>query len=169
MQRNQTVKALPEKSCYTTIETPLGEYSIVVSDEGVHAVFPTDTTKMPQDCQHNPNHKIIVQTVQQLQEYFAGKRKDFDLPLAANGTPFQQQAWQQLSNIPYGETISYSEQAKRMGDKNKSRAIGLANGRNPISIIIPCHRVIGANGKLTGYAGGLDRKAFLLEFEKRTR
>ena len=88
------------------------------------------------------------------------------MPLSPQGTPFQIQAWQQLSAIPYAETISYGEQAKRLGDKNKSRAVGMANGCNPISIIIPCHRVIGSNGKLVGFAGGLDKKSYLLNLEK---
>ncbi|MCP4494344.1 MAG: methylated-DNA--[protein]-cysteine S-methyltransferase [Gammaproteobacteria bacterium] len=97
---------------------------------------------------------------------FSGKRKVFDLPLVINGTHFQTQAWQQLLKIPYGQTITYGEQAKRMGDKNKARAVGMANGYNPISIVIPCHRVIGSNGKLVGFGGGIERKALLLQLER---
>jgi methylated-DNA-[protein]-cysteine S-methyltransferase len=104
--------------------------------------------------------------VRQLQEYFAGNRRDFDLPLDPVGTEFQQQVWHVLRTIPYGETISYGEQARRLGDVNKSRAVGAANGRNPISIIVPCHRVVGSTGKLTGFAGGLDTKAWLLQHER---
>jgi methylated-DNA-[protein]-cysteine S-methyltransferase len=109
--------------------------------------------------------EILDQAVAQLREYFAGARHEFDLPLDPVGTEFQQQAWQVLRSIPYGETISYGEQARRLGDVNKSRAAGAANGRNPISIIVPCHRVVGSTGKLTGFAGGLDTKAWLLHHE----
>lgn len=103
----------------------------------------------------------------QLGEYFAGERREFDLPLRLDGTPFQQQVWQQLVSIPFGETISYGQLAVRVGQPNASRAVGSANGRNPISIIVPCHRVIGASGKLTGYGGGLDNKRWLLDWESR--
>ena len=100
-------------------------------------------------------------------EYFAGDRREFDLPLDPVGTEFQQQAWLRAAHaFPYGETISYGEQAARLGDKNKSRAVGAANGRNPISIIVPCHRVVGSTGKLTGFAAGVDAKAWLLQHEQ---
>jgi len=112
--------------------------------------------------------QILQQAVVQLREYFAGSRQAFDLPLAGNGTAFQQQVWQQLCAIPFGQTQSYGELALRLGNKNAMRAVGAANGRNPIAIIVPCHRVIGADGKLTGYAGGLDRKIWLLQHEQRT-
>ena len=105
---------------------------------------------------------MLDEAVRQLDEYFAGERLEFDLPLEPNGTPFQRQAWTALRTIPYGETISYGEQARRLGDRNKSRAVGAANGKNPIPIVVPCHRVIGANGHLTGFGGGLDVKAWLL-------
>lgn len=102
---------------------------------------------------------------EQLESYFDGRLTEFDLPLVMEGTEFQRQVWEALREIPYGVTISYGELAKRVGNPNGSRAVGLANGRNPISIIVPCHRVIGSNGKLTGYGGGLPRKAALLDFE----
>ncbi|MDA9556711.1 methylated-DNA--[protein]-cysteine S-methyltransferase [Vibrio sp.] len=102
----------------------------------------------------------------QLDEYFNRQRTQFDLPLAPKGTEFQELTWATLTHIPFGETISYGEQAKRMDKPKAVRAVGAANGKNPISIVIPCHRVIGANGKLTGYAGGLNRKEWLLEFER---
>jgi methylated-DNA-[protein]-cysteine S-methyltransferase len=102
---------------------------------------------------------------EQLEAYFAGDREDFDLALAPHGTPFQQRVWEELTRIPYGETISYSELAWRLGQPKAVRAVGLANGRNPISIVIPCHRVIGADGSLVGYGGGLERKKWLLEHE----
>jgi O-6-methylguanine DNA methyltransferase len=105
----------------------------------------------------------------QLDAYFAGELSTFDLEMNLLGTPFQQRVWSQLCDIPYGETISYGELARRVGNANASRAVGLANGRNPIALIVPCHRVIGANGSLTGYGGGLERKTWLLEHELRHR
>jgi methylated-DNA-[protein]-cysteine S-methyltransferase len=102
---------------------------------------------------------------EQLAAYFEGRLTDFDLPLSLQGTPFQRLVWQALQEIPYGVTISYGDLARRVGNPNSSRAVGLANGHNPVSIIVPCHRVIGSNGKLTGYGGGLPRKAALLDFE----
>ena len=102
---------------------------------------------------------------EQIDAYFAGEREDFDLPLAPHGTAFQLRVWDELTRIPFGETISYSELARRLGDPKLVRAVGLANGRNPISIIIPCHRVIGADGSLVGYGGGLERKQWLLDHE----
>jgi methylated-DNA-[protein]-cysteine S-methyltransferase len=114
----------------------------------------------------NANH-ITTKTCEQLDEYFTGKRKVFELNLQLTGTDFQQQAWQVLQTIPYAKTLSYGGQANIIRRANAVRAIGAANGRNPISIIVPCHRVIGASGKLIGYGGGLERKEFLLELEKK--
>jgi methylated-DNA-[protein]-cysteine S-methyltransferase len=114
-------------------------------------------------------HAVLDRTIEQLDEYFRGERTEFELPLAPQGTPFQQQAWLALREIPFGETITYGEQARRLGDPNKSRAVGAANGKNPIPIVVPCHRVVGANGHLTGYAGGLGTKAWLLDHEWRVR
>ena len=111
--------------------------------------------------------EVLAEAQRQLEEYFGGKRFEFDLPLAPEGTTFQQQAWQALREIPYGETRSYQQQAERLGDARFARAVGHANGRNPISIIVPCHRVLGKNGKLTGFASGVDKKAKLLELETR--
>jgi methylated-DNA-[protein]-cysteine S-methyltransferase len=102
----------------------------------------------------------------QLAEYFAGERQEFDVPLRLAGTPYQQRVWQELQNIPFGQTITYAELARRVGQPTAARAVGHANSRNPVSIIVPCHRVIGVNGKLTGYAGGLDRKDWLLAWER---
>jgi len=110
---------------------------------------------------------LIEKTCKQLDEYFAGKRKTFDLPLSPQGTPFQQTVWKQLQEIPYGQTISYSQEAKAIGHPKACRAVGSANGKNPIAIIIPCHRVIAANGGLGGYASSLENKINLLELEKR--
>src|SRR5690606_5117143 len=114
-------------------------------------------------------HRLLDRAVQQLEEYFAGARTEFDLPLDPQGTAFQHQVWTVLREIPYGETISYGQQASMLGDKNKSRAVGAANGKNPIPIVVPCHRVVGSNGHLTGFAGGLDTKAWLLVHERTHR
>ena len=108
---------------------------------------------------------VLARARHQLQEYFAGDRREFDLPLAPAGNPFRQQVWALLQEIPYGETRSYGDLARQLGDRNLAQAVGSANARNPVSIIIPCHRVVGAAGALTGYAGGLDRKHFLLGLE----
>jgi methylated-DNA-[protein]-cysteine S-methyltransferase len=113
----------------------------------------------------NESNPILEQSALQLEEYFSGQRKSFDLKLDPIGTAFQKKAWRVLSKIPYGKTLSYKEQAKKIGSEKAMRAVGGANGKNPIAIIIPCHRVIGASGKLTGYAGGLDKKARLLKIE----
>ncbi|HVB42058.1 MAG TPA: methylated-DNA--[protein]-cysteine S-methyltransferase [Streptosporangiaceae bacterium] len=111
--------------------------------------------------------EVIAETARQLRAYFSGEFTSFDLPLALAGSPFQRTVWAQLRQIPYGQTISYGELARRIGQPAASRAVGLANGRNPVSIVVPCHRVIGANGRLTGYGGGLDRKQYLLALEQR--
>jgi len=108
---------------------------------------------------------LIQEAAKQLEDYFAGERKDFDLPLAPKGTPFQLKVWQALTTIPYGETRSYKQIAEQIGNSRACRAVGLANNRNPIAIVVPCHRVIGANGKLVGYGGGLEVKKYLLELE----
>lgn len=118
------------------------------------------------DWIRNDDALPFAETKRQLDAYFTGTLQEFALPSAQEGTEFQQRVWEELKRIPYGETISYGELAKRIGAPNGSRAVGLANGRNPLSIVVPCHRVIGANGKLTGYGGGIERKEALLAFEK---
>jgi methylated-DNA-[protein]-cysteine S-methyltransferase len=154
----------------TVMATPVGPLTIVVSADGVRAILWPDED--PDRVRHAPapadsGHPVIVATVAQLAEYFAGERQEFDLPLDPIGTDFQQTAWSALRTIPYGTTVSYGEQAARMGDRRKARAVGAANGRNPISIVVPCHRVVGSNGALTGFAGGIRTKAWLLEHEQR--
>ncbi len=171
--RNSThLKKLPENSVYDEMDSPVGKLTIIASPKGLHGIL-WDLDRDGIHCEHMinslskaKNEQIIVQTKQQLNEYFTGQRQQFDLPLAPNGTPFQVQAWQQLLKIPYSETRSYGEQAQKMGDKNKARAVGMANGQNPISIIIPCHRVIGHDGKLVGFGGGIERKKYLLQLEQ---
>lgn len=111
--------------------------------------------------------KILMKAMSQLEEYFNGERKIFDLPIKLIGTEFQKKVWRALCDVPYGETRSYSDIAKAVGNKKAARAVGMANNKNPISIIIPCHRVIGADGKMVGYGGGIDKKVFLLDLEKK--
>ena len=154
----------------STVDSPVGPLTIIASDAGVRAVlWPTDDAKrVPlDDAEDDDGHAVLVATARQLGEYFDGDRRDFDLPLDPAGTDFQQSAWVALRSIPFGTTVSYGEQAELMGDKRKARAVGAANGRNPISIIVPCHRVVGSNGALTGFAGGIDTKQWLLTHERR--
>ena len=157
--------------CLTTMQSPVGELTLIASPRGVRAVLWPRELKEPAtiasvDDGDPAAVAILRDAVAQLQEYFDGERHEFDLPLDPVGTTFQQSAWGELRRIPYGETISYGEQARRLGDPNKSRAVGAANGRNPISIIVPCHRVVGANGSLTGFAAGVEAKAWLLHHEQ---
>ena len=162
---------LPAETAYDTMNSPVGLLVIFASNKGVHSILwehEADTDEcnhILKQHQQNPKQKIIVKTKKQLKEYFSGERKVFNIPFCLDGTPFQVKVWQELYKIPYGQTISYGEQAARVGDKNKARAVGLANGLNPISIIIPCHRVIGSNGSLTGFGGGIESKALLLKLE----
>lgn len=157
---------------YSFLSTPIGDLGIFANEQAIYRiefldiVSPknfTEETVEQSDVQEN---KLTLVAKQQLSEYFAGTRTDFDLPLAPQGTPFRQQTWQALQQIPYGETRYYSQQAELMNNKKAVRAVGAANGANPIAIVIPCHRVIGKDGSLTGYAGGLHRKEWLLNFEK---
>jgi methylated-DNA-[protein]-cysteine S-methyltransferase len=154
----------------TVTDSPVGALRVVASDTGIRAIlWPGDDPARVRLVAsiEDRSHPMIAATVVQLAEYFAGDRIEFDVPLDAVGTDFQRLAWAALRTIAYGTTVSYGEQAERMGDRRKARAVGAANGRNPISIIVPCHRVIGANGTLTGFAGGTDTKAWLLEHEQR--
>lgn len=150
---------------YTTYDSPVGMLTLVASDAGLQAVWwPHDSRAKPAG-DRDDDHPVLRLTRTQLDEYFDGRRQVFDLPLDPNGTPFQQKVWEVLRGIPYAETITYGEQARRLGDVRKARAVGAANGRNPISIIVPCHRVVGSTGALTGFAGGMDAKRWLLDFE----
>lgn len=148
---------------YTCIPSPIGDLTLVASAKGLRGVYMEEHETNRGAWIENTDHFGAV--IRQLNEYFAGKRKTFDLPLDLAGTPFQLQSWQALMGIPYGETRTYGGQAALIDKPKAVRAIGLANGRNPVSIIVPCHRVIGKNGSLTGYGGGLGRKRFLLELE----
>lgn len=152
---------------YTYLETPIGTLLIAGDDEAVHRIeFPKNgKASRPEPGWRESSRGAIAEAVRQLREYFAQKREQFDLPLAPEGTEFQRAVWTRLQEIPYGKTISYGELAKRVGNPKASRAVGAANGQNPIPIVIPCHRVIGANGKLTGFGGGLPTKEALLALE----
>ena len=153
----------------TTLDSPVGELTLVATDIGLRAVlWPNDEPKrvrLPFRIIEASGNAILRRTADQLREYFAGERTAFDLPLDLHGTEFQKLAWRSLASIPYGQTATYGEQAKRIGRPKAVRAIGAANGRNPVSIVLPCHRVVGADGSLTGFAGGLDAKRRLLEME----
>ena len=147
---------------FTTIVSPIGILAIAADGEYLtNLVFGNCVP----DAQKGSS-SVLDNAVSQLNEYFAGTRKRFDLPLKFSGTEFQNRVWCELQNIPYGKTISYKELAEKTGNIKACRAVGMANNKNPIPIIVPCHRVIGASGKLTGYAGGLEVKKFLLELEQ---
>jgi methylated-DNA-[protein]-cysteine S-methyltransferase len=152
---------------YTHLSSPIGPLLLVSDSSGLRQIiFAHNGEPSPKPDWHKDSSPF-AEPVRQLRAYFAGELEDFDLPLAPEGTPFQQKVWSELCKIPYGETISYGGLARRMGNPNASRAVGLANGSNPIPIVIPCHRVIGSNGKLTGYGGGLPIKEKLLALERR--
>ena len=168
----------PEPLGALRVPSPVGDLTIVASRAGVRAVlWPVDgeAARTGVDAVEGPNGEatdeviidVLDRAARQLEEYFAGDRRDFDLPLDPDGTAFQQRAWTALRSIGFGDTISYGEQAERMGDRNLARAVGAANGRNPISIIVPCHRVVGTDGSLTGFAGGVETKRWLLDHEAR--
>ena len=159
----------PEDIRFSEISSPIGQLTLVASPRGLMAIYMEQHTKPAGDRTQwieDPTHPILIETKEQLDSYFARTRREFELPLDLIGTPFQKSAWQALLKIPYGETRSYADQAILCGNPKAVRAIGTANGRNPISIIVPCHRVIGKDGSLTGYGGGIDRKRFLLESQK---
>ncbi len=153
---------------YTQIESPLGPLLLVADEAGLRQIsFVNGREKAQPETSWKKDPAPLKETIRQLHAYFAGELEEFDLLLAPEGTTFQLEVWRRLCDIPYGETISYGELARRMGNPNASRAVGLANGSNPIPIVIPCHRVIGSNGKLTGYGGGLPIKEKLLALERR--
>ena len=147
-------------------ESPVGPLLLAVSDAGVHAIeFHAPRHPVSDARWEAADHPLLDALAVQLDEYFAGERRHFDLPLAPEGTDFQRTVWHALANIPYGETASYAQLAHTIGHASAVRAVGAANGRNPIPIVLPCHRVIGADGALTGFGGGLPTKRFLLELE----
>jgi methylated-DNA-[protein]-cysteine S-methyltransferase len=153
---------------YTELDSPVG--TLLLRGDGnalthLHMHEQKHRSVLPPECERND--AVFREVRKQLQAYFVGKLQRFDVPLAGEGTAFQKTVWRALLDIPFGVTQTYGELAKQLGNANASRAVGLANGRNPIGIIVPCHRVIGANGTLTGYAGGLERKQWLLAHEQK--
>ncbi len=154
--------------CFTQIESPLGPLLLAADEAGLREIrFVNGRHPAQPESFWKEDRAPHRETIGQLQAYFAGELENFDLQLAPEGTKFQREVWRRLCEIPYGETISYGELAGRIGNPKASRAVGLANGSNPIPIVIPCHRVIGSNGKLTGYGGGLPIKEKLLALERR--
>ncbi|WP_411086464.1 methylated-DNA--[protein]-cysteine S-methyltransferase [Streptomyces sp. 061-3] len=154
---------------YTVVDSPYGPLTLVATDGVLSGLYMTEQRhRPPEETFGDPDPRLFAETIRQLDAYFAGELREFDLPLHLDGTPFQRSVWEQLRQIPYGETRSYGELAEHLGKPGASRAVGLANGKNPVGIIVPCHRVIGASGSLTGYGGGLDRKQRLLAFENGT-
>jgi len=153
---------------YDFYESPHGRMLLTASEAGISGVYFGGQKYFPEQqagSRRDPRNAFLAQAVRELTEYFAGSRKRFELALAPAGTPFQQAVWRAISSVPYGETISYGELARRAGVPGHARAAGAATGRNPIGIVVPCHRIVGANGSLTGYAGGLARKRALLALE----
>jgi methylated-DNA-[protein]-cysteine S-methyltransferase len=168
MKPSKITQSFSKDMTYDEMDSPVGKLTIITSVKGLHAILWEDSFKDEEfnRLTKSKNEKTLIETKKQLTEYFQNKRKTFDLPLVLEGTDFQIKVWKELLKIPYAKTISYAEQAERVGNKNKSRAVGMANGLNPISIVVPCHRVIGSNGKLVGFGGGLEKKAYLLNLEK---
>lgn len=149
------------------IDSPVGPLTLVVNDHGVlSGLYFDDQTNRPSEAALGElDQAVAADAVQQLGEYFAGQRSTFDLQISLHGTEFQVQVWEALRNVPFGQSVSYSALAALLGHPHASRAVGAAVGRNPITIIVPCHRVVGSRGALTGYSGGIDRKRWLLDHE----
>jgi methylated-DNA-[protein]-cysteine S-methyltransferase len=155
---------------HTIVESPIGPLRLVATDGVLSGLYMDAQRHRPEDATFGPRDDgPFAEATAQLTAYFAGDRTDFDLPLHLEGTDFQRRVWEGLRTIPYGETWSYGQLAAQLGSPGASRAVGLANGRNPIAIVVPCHRVVGADGTLTGYGGGLERKQLLLDLERRHR
>jgi methylated-DNA-[protein]-cysteine S-methyltransferase len=167
-----TVRTAATCRAHTVIDSPIGPLTLIAQDgrlAGLHleiARYEPDATALG-TAVTTDDDPVLDATASQLRSYFHGELTSFDLPLALEGSPFQRSVWTGLLAIPYGQTISYGELARRIGQPSAARAVGLANGRNPVAIIVPCHRVIGADGSLTGYGGGMDRKRYLLALEER--
>jgi methylated-DNA-[protein]-cysteine S-methyltransferase len=154
-------------NAFTYFQSPIGRLLLTTDGTALTGCYmePSRKAQCTDGWAQDATVEPLAAAVRQLDEYFAGTRRDFDLPLAFRGTPFQTRVWRELVEIPYGQTWSYGQLAKRIDKPSASRAVGLANGRNPISILVPCHRVIGADGSLTGYGGGIERKRWLLAHE----
>jgi methylated-DNA-[protein]-cysteine S-methyltransferase len=157
---------------YKVIPSPIGDLKLIASEHGLVAILWKDENPRRVPLAHpaeEREHPVLARTEKELQEYFAGIRRSFEVPLDLHGTGFQKQVWEALLAIPFGETRTYGQLAIQLGRPTASRAVGAANGRNPVAVIVPCHRVVGSTGKLTGFAGGLDAKAHLLNLERRVQ
>lgn len=169
---NSYIQFHPEETFYDGLQSPVGRLHIFSSHKNLKAIFFDNNFKSKKARDELKNfkigigHAVIKKTKSQLEEYFSGQRMEFDLPLGLEGTDFQKKVWKALRQIPYGRTSFYQEQAGKLGDPRKARAVGMANSQNPISIVVPCHRVISKNGSLGGFGGGVNRKRFLLHLEK---
>jgi methylated-DNA-[protein]-cysteine S-methyltransferase len=153
---------------YANMPSPVGQLLLTASDDGLTGIYLPGERREPEpDWELDPPR--FAGCIEQLDEYFAGDRVDFSLPLAAPGTPFQHEVWEELAGITYGTTITYTDLARRVGRPRSIRAVGGANGRNPICIVVPCHRVVGVDGSLTGYSAGVESKRWLLDFERGLR
>ena len=152
---------------YDQFETPHGTMLVTATEKGLAGVYFKGQKHFPREreWQRDARHPVLLQAKRELVEYFAGKRKRFDVALDPQGTPFQRAVWKQIARVAFGKTISYGELAKRAGAPGSARAAGAATGRNPIGVIVPCHRIMGSNGAITGYAGGIGRKRALLKLE----
>lgn len=165
-QTATTKETVPNQ--HSIIKSPIGDLMLVTDDSALNGLYFIGRDHIPAVSKNwtlNGKHPVLQQAAKQLQEYFNGKRTEFSIPLRLTGTDFQEKVWREITRIPYGETINYTELAKRAGKPDAIRAAGAATGRNPISIIVPCHRVMGKNGNMTGFAGGLERKRHLLDLE----
>lgn len=154
-------------NAYSFLDSPIGSLMISTDGTALTGLYMGTPSKRPniEDWREDPDERVLRETARQLNEYFSGKRRKFELPLKFNGTEFQHRVWHALTEIPFGETRTYSQLARHIGNPAACRAVGLANGKNPIAVIVPCHRVIGADGSLTGFGGGLPRKEWLLGHE----
>lgn len=165
-------QASAKRYVWKKMDSPIGQLTLVGTDAGMAAILwendRAERLRLMLDVEA-PTHPVLVDAERQLQEYFAGRRQSFDLPLDVTGTPFQRRVWKALRTIPFGETRSYGQIAAQIGNPRAVRAVGAANGRNPLPIVAPCHRVIGSNGTLTGFAGGIETKARLLALEGKGR
>jgi methylated-DNA-[protein]-cysteine S-methyltransferase len=162
---------MPADRMHTVVDSPVGPLTLVAADDALVGLSMTEQRHAPApgwfgEPADASDSKPLAEAARQLREYFDGERTEFDLPLSLEGTAFQQRVWAALQEIGFGQTISYGQLADRIGQPSASRAVGLANGRNPIGIIVPCHRVVGSNGSLTGYGGGIERKRYLLSHEQ---
>lgn len=163
-----TVRAVAEHRTHTVVDSPVGPLTLVAVNGTLTGLY-MDAARYrpPAEAFGEPDAAVFIETASQLRGYFAGELSEFDLPLTLTATPFQRTVWSTLLQIPYGQTVSYGQLADRIGRPTAARAVGMASSRNPLSIIVPCHRVVGAAGDLTGYGGGLERKRYLLALERR--